>query len=195
MILIVGLGNPGKSFFQTRHNLGFAFVNTLKRLGDFSDWKMNKNFESKISEGKLFGKKVVLIKPQTFMNNSGKAVKKIVEFYKLPLENLWVVHDDIDLDLGKLKIVKNRGSGGHKGVESIIKELGSKDFVRFRLGIKPKEIPKNFNKKDFVLEKFSKEEKKIVKEIFKTTIQAVEIALKQGVEKAMSEFNKKRSSA
>jgi PTH1 family peptidyl-tRNA hydrolase len=195
MILIVGLGNPGKSFFQTRHNLGFAFVNTLKRLGDFSDWKMNKNFESKISEGKLFGKKVVLIKPQTFMNNSGKAVKKIVEFYKLPLENLWVVHDDIDLDLGKLKIVKNRGSGGHKGVESIIKELGSKDFVRFRLGIKPKEIPKNFNKKGFVLEKFSKEEKKIVKEIFKTTIQAVEIALKQGVEKAMSEFNKKRSSA
>jgi PTH1 family peptidyl-tRNA hydrolase len=130
------------------------------------------------------------------MNNSGKAVKSLIENCKLKIENLIIVHDDLDLPLGKMKISIGRGSAGHKGVQSIIDELGTKNFVRFRVGIKPNSKFKMQNAKlkfkiqNFVLEKFNKKEEKILKEVIKKTIEAIEIAIKEGIEKAMQEFNK-----
>jgi len=168
MILIVGLGNPGKKYQKTRHNIGFRVVDELKSLNL---------------------KRVILVKPKTFMNLSGKAVKSLMTKYKVPPLNLWVIHDDIDLPLGKIRISVGRGAAGHKGVESIIKELGTKNFVRFRIGICPKAgKPKNIEK--FVLQKFNKKEEKLVKEVIKKTTQAIEFSLKEGLEKAMSKYNK-----
>ena len=130
-----------------------------------------------------------MAKPQTFMNNSGKVVKALLIFYKIKGATLIVVHDDIDIPLGKIKIIKNRGSAGHKGVESIIKELKTKNFIRVRAGIQPKEgKPKNAEK--FVLRKFTREEEKILKQALKKTSQALTIILLQSLEKAMAEFNK-----
>ena len=168
MILIVGLGNPGKKYQDTRHNIGFGVIDKLQSLNL---------------------KKVILAKPKTFMNLSGKAVKSLIKKYKIPTANLWVIHDDIDLPLGKIRIVKNRGAAGHKGVESIIKELGTKNFVRFRIGICPK-TGKPKNPENFVLQKFNKEEKEIIKEVIKKTAKAIEYFLKEGLEKAMNKFNK-----
>ncbi len=186
MILVVGLGNPGKKYEKTRHNIGFRVIDQLKPLN-------------------LKG--VALIKPKTFMNNSGKAVKSLLKEYKLKPESLIIIHDDIDLPLAKIRIVKNRGGAGHKGVESIIKELKTKNFIRLRVGIQPKTgKPKNLEK--FVLQKpneakpseagdetksqrpFNKEEEEIVKEVIKKTAEAIDFFLKEGLEKTMSQFNK-----
>ncbi len=167
MFLIVGLGNPGKKYERTRHNIGSRIIDEL----DF-----------------LSGEKIILSKPKTFMNLSGKAIKPLIKKYKIKPDNLIVIHDDIDLPLGKIRIVKNRGAAGHKGVESIIKELKTKDFVRFRIGILPKS-GKPKNPENFVLQKFNKEEEKIVKEVIKKTAEAIEMAIKEGVEKAMSKYN------
>jgi len=201
MILIVGLGNPGRKFQKTRHNTGFRVVDKLKKLFDFSDWKESKKLLAKISKGKISGKKIILAKPQTFMNESGKSAKLLTAHYKLPTNQIWVVHDDLDILLGKMKISKKRGAAGHKGVRSIIDELGTpnkslrdftgqaKNFIRFRIGIQPKD-GKPKKTAGFVLQKFNKDEEKIIKEIIKKTCQATEFAITKGIEKAMSEFNK-----
>jgi len=203
MILIVGLGNPGQKYQKTRHNVGFMVLDEFQKIHGFSDWQLKKKFKAEISEGIIDAKKIILAMPQTFMNESGKAVKTIIQETRDKRQELWVVHDDIDLELGKMKIVQNRGSAGHKGVESIISELGTKNFVRFRIGIKSmnkeQRTPhqnkfgagqaKN-NIEKFVLQKFSKEESKILKEVIKKTCQAIETAVKQGTEKAMGKFNK-----
>ena len=153
MIIIVGLGNPGRKYRNTRHNIGFQVVDEFARENKFPEFKLSKKFNSLISEKN----NIVLAKPQTFMNESGKAVKKMTG-------ELIVVHDDIDLPLGKVRISKARGAAGHKGVESIIKEIGTKDFTRFRIGISPKTgKPKNVEK--FVLQKFTKQEKEIIKSL------------------------------
>ena len=189
MKLIVGLGNPGKKYERARHNIGFEIIDNLQStIGNFSDWKKVKKFGAEISKGRISGEEAVLVKPQTFMNKSGKAVKSLTKNYKLSTKNLIIVHDDIDLPLGKIRISIGRGSAGHKGVESIIKESGNKNFVRFRIGIQPKNgKPKNPEK--FVLQNFFKEEEKILKDIIKETTEAIEFALKEGMEKAMSKFN------
>ncbi len=167
MILIVGLGNPGKKYKDTRHNIGFRVVDELNSLAL---------------------KEVILAKPETFMNLSGKSVKNLLKTYHLKSDNLIVIHDDIDIPLSEIRIVKNRGAAGHKGVESIIKEINSKNFVRFRIGILPKTgKPKNSEK--FVLQKFDKGEEKIVKEVIKKTATAVGFSLKETLEKAMNVFN------
>jgi len=191
MILVVGLGNPGRKFKKTRHNVGFWVIDELRKNSDLSPFKMSKKFNSLFSEGFLKKKKVLLLKPQTFMNNSGKAVKMLYTKYKTSNTNLWVIHDDIDIPLGKIKIVKNRGAAGHKGVQSIIDELNTKNFVRFRIGIKPASnqlSSKSLEK--FVLEKFTKEEEKIIKEVIKKTIEAIEFAITKGIGKTMQKFNK-----
>jgi PTH1 family peptidyl-tRNA hydrolase len=189
MTLIVGLGNPGKKFEKTRHNLGFMIVEALRlKIKSFSDWKKEKKLQAKISQGKINQQKIILAKPQSFMNLSGKVVKSLIGNWKLEIGNLIIVHDDIDIPLGKIKIVKNRGAAGHKGVESIIKELKTKNFVRFRIGICPK-TGKPKNTKKFVLQKFDQKEKKIVKEVIKKTIEAIEFFLKTSLEKAMSKYN------
>jgi PTH1 family peptidyl-tRNA hydrolase len=182
MILIVGLGNPGKKYEKTRHNLGFRVVDELRSSSHFSIARVVDEL------GFLKNKKIVLVKPKTFMNLSGKAIKSLITKYKFPPPNLWIIHDDIDIPLGKIRICKGRGAGGHKGVESIIKELGTKNFIRFRIGILPKTgKPKNPEK--FVLQKFNKDEERIVKEVIKKTVAAIETTLKENLEKAMSKFN------
>jgi PTH1 family peptidyl-tRNA hydrolase len=190
MKIIVGLGNPGKKFKQTRHNLGFMVLDKFARKNKFPKFKMKKAFLAKISEKKIGKEKIILVKPQTFMNNSGKAVKLLIENWKLKIENLTVVHDDLDIPFGKIKISFGKSSGGHKGVQSIIDEIGTKSFVRFRIGIGMANNKTVNNIKDFVIQKFSKEEEKILKEVFEMVCLAIEMAIKEGVEKAMSEFNK-----
>ncbi len=153
MIIIVGLGNPGEKYKNTRHNVGFQVVDEFARENNFPEFRLSKKSKSLISKNKG----VTLVKPQTFMNQSGKAVKKFIG-------ELIVVHDDIDLPLGKIRISKNRGAAGHKGVESIIKEIGTKNFTRFRIGIQLKTgKPKNVEK--YVLQKFDKQEEKIIKQV------------------------------
>ncbi len=168
MFLIVGLGNPGQKYEKTRHNIGSRAVEELESL----------NLAN-----------VILAKPTTFMNESGKAVKSLTKTYRLNSNNLMVIHDDIDLPLGKIRISESSGSAGHKGVESIIKSLGTKDFIRFRIGIMP-ETGKPKNVENFVLRRFNKEEEKIIEEVIKKTAEAVSMFLEKGLEKAMNEFNK-----
>ncbi len=167
-VLIVGLGNPGKKYEKTRHNIGSRIVDELESL----------NLEN-----------ITLSKPKSFMNDSGKAVKNLVDKSQIPNSKLIIIHDDTDLPLGKIRIVKNRGSAGHKGVESIIKELKTKDFMRFRVGIMNNR-PEAKNTERFVLQKFNKTEEKITKEVIKKTAAAVGFFLKEGLEKTMQEYNK-----
>lgn len=146
MILVVGLGNPGHKYKKTRHNIGFRVIDALKK--------------------KISNKDTVLFKPQIYMNQSGKEVKSLATKYKIPATNIWVIHDDIDLPLGTIRVSQNVSSAGHKGVQSIIDELGTKNFTRIRIGIQPKtEKPQNVER--FVLQKFTKEEEKIIKKIIK----------------------------
>ncbi len=201
MILVVGLGNPGQKYKNTRHNVGFRVVEELAKENDFPDFRISKRLGSEINEGEIAGQKIILAKPQTFMNNSGRAVKLLTKNYKLKTINLILVHDDIDLPLGKIKIVKNRGAAGHKGVESIIRELKTKNFIRFRVGIYPttdhrqqatsnkKQETRIKNIEDFVLKNFTKEEEKILKKVIEKMIEAIWTAIREGVEKAMSKYN------
>jgi len=193
MILIVGLGNPGQKFQKTRHNLGFRVVDEFIRKNNFPDFKFSKRFNAEISEGSLNNAKIVITKPQTFMNNSGQAVKILIDFYKISSPSLVIIHDDIDLSLTEFKISIGRGAAGHKGVESIIKELGTKNFIRFRIGIQPvyRAIKLYSHKaiEAFVLQKFNKEEEKIVKKVIRKTIEAIKFTISKGIEKAMSRYN------
>jgi len=169
MLLFVGLGNPGPEYKNSRHNIGARLVDELEAsLGELN-------------------KGVVLAKPQTYMNESGKEVKLLIKRHMLNASNLIVIHDDLDLPLGTIKIVKNRGAAGHKGVESIIKELGTKNFIRLRIGINHGSV---YNAKIFVIQRFTKEEEIILKEVIEKTIKAVEMMAQEGPEKAMNEYNK-----
>jgi PTH1 family peptidyl-tRNA hydrolase len=211
MHLIVGLGNPGGEYKDTRHNIGFMVVEKLaKELGkETVIWDEKDKFKSSVAKAG----DVLLVKPITFMNNSGLAVASIVQFYKLTPNDVWVVHDDIDLPLGKIRIRKGGGSGGHNGIESIIKELKSDAFTRFRLGIgrgklfshiskdseeeegnkeKRMFLDKRFYHRsvvDFVLSRFTQSEAGVLKHMIKNGAEAVSIALTDGVDKAMGRFN------
>jgi len=190
MKLIVGLGNPGKKYEKTRHNIGAFVVNKFLILNSppFPKFKINKKFKSLITKGELNDEEVLLALPQTFMNNSGEAVKAIASYYKLEPHDIWVIHDDLDLPLGKIRISRGSRAGGHKGVQSVIEELKTKDFIRFRLGIAlPQRIKIPAEK--FVLQKFSQEEEEKVNQSSKTIIEAIELTLKNGLEKAMNKFN------
>jgi len=191
MILVVGLGNPGKKFEKTRHNVGFRAVDGFQEKNNFPVFKLSKKYLAEISEGALGDAKVILAKPQTFMNNSGRAVKLLTKSYKLKTGSLFVIHDDIDLPLGKIRISVGRSSAGHKGVESMIRELKTKDFVRFRVGIKPEKVENRKQEiEKFVLEKFSKNEEKNLGGVIKEAIEAIEMAIREGAEKTMNEYNK-----
>jgi len=164
MKIIVGLGNPGQKFKGTRHNVGFRILEKIQKENDFPKFSLNKKLKSEISEGILDGEKTILTKPQTFMNISGSVFPLLMKYYKKG--TLTVLHDDIDIALGKIKKSDNSGSAGHKGVQSIIDNLKTKKFKRIRIGILPKKgKPKNIDK--FVLKKFSKTEEKIIKETIK----------------------------
>ncbi len=195
MILIAGLGNPGKEFEKTRHNIGFLTINKLQLADDFSDWKLEKKFNAELSEGKIGKEKIILAKPQTFMNNSGRAIGPLVKYYKIKSENVLVIHDDADLPLETLRIVKNRGSAGHKGVESIMRALKTRNFVRFRIGTKTTKsgkIPHRPKKEmaHFLVEKkITPTQEEILKKTIKECVEAIEMAIKEGLDKAMSSYN------
>lgn len=171
MRLVVGLGNPGDKYANARHNLGFMVLEELaKRINSQeSSFKIEKKFKSEI----LRSIQLILAKPQTFMNNSGLAVKLLINFYKIPVENVIVIHDDLDLPLGKIKVRLGGAAAGHHGVESIIKELGTDKFIRVRLGILGAVRvlrDTNFNAEKFVLEPFMPSEKSKVKHMIKQAV-------------------------
>lgn len=155
MILIIGLGNPGAKYRNTPHNLGFETLDIIKKQGNFSFWNNKAKLKAKISQGRINDEKIILAKPQTFMNQSGEAVCQLKNFYKIQPKDIWLIHDDLDLDLGDIRIKNNSGAGGHKGVESIIDKLGTKDFIQLKIGIGPKS--EKIKAEKFVLQKFSKE--------------------------------------
>jgi len=191
-LLIVGLGNPGKEYENTPHNAGFLVVDRLLEI-----WNMEletyTKLKSEVAKSKIDKKQIILAKPQTFMNASGDAVKAITTNYKLQTTNsLWVIHDDVDLELGKLKIVKNRGSAGHRGVEDIIKKLKTKDFVRFRIGIRPKRLSIKRSKElmnKFVAKPTSKADQLLFKKAIKQCKEAVLLAVEEGFEKSANKYN------
>ena len=186
MILIVGLGNPGLIYKKTRHNVGFMVLETLlqnlTRVGK-GNWEKNPKFNAEIAKA---GPDLILAKPQSFMNASGGPVAKLVRFYQIKPENFYLVHDDVDLPLGKIKITVSQGSAGHKGVESVIKSLGRQDFVRLRVGVgRNQKIATD----KFVLMPFNLWERAKLKPVIKKSVEALEIILKEGVEKAANKFN------
>ena len=184
--IIVGLGNPGKQFENTRHNVGFEAVNRIAGNFQFSIFNFQSIFNAEISEGEISGKKIILVKPQTFMNESGKSVKKILIKIKDQISNIIIIHDDIDLPVGKIKIVKDRGSAGHKGIESIIQNIGNENLIRIRIGISPQE---NIEAKKIVLKKFSEEEQEVISQTIAKTAEVIDYLIKNDLDKAMSLYN------
>jgi len=194
MKLVVGLGNPGSEYEGTRHNTGFLMLDFI--LGKKTNWKesgITKALESKNSD---LGKPTLFLKPTTFMNNSGNAVSQVKDKNKLKLDDIIVIYDDIDLPIGTMKLSFNKSSGGHNGLESIIKKLKSKEFLRIRIGIAPV-TPSGKIKKPkgeeamlkFLLGKYKEGELAELKKLSKKVGLAVETALTEGKDKAMSLFN------
>lgn len=187
MILVVGLGNPGEKYENSRHNIGFMVVNNLlKKLTSVKEsvWEPNTKFNSLIARP---GKEIILAKPLSYMNASGQVVAKLIRFYKIPPFGLYVVHDDLDLPLGKIKISFGHGSAGHKGVESIINEISSNNFVRIRVGIgSDKKIS---NPEKYVLANFEEREGAKISSMVKKTTEIFEVILKDGIAKAANRFN------
>ncbi|MFC1701048.1 aminoacyl-tRNA hydrolase [Patescibacteria group bacterium] len=177
MKLIIGLGNPGKEYKNTRHNLGFATIDALALQFKTNNFQFKKQFNALVAQTNINGEKVILAKPQTFMNNSGDAVKKIVSYFKISPEEIMVIHDELDLPLGKFKLQISRNSAGHKGVQSIINNLGTKNFTRLRIGINhDPSLATNESTKDkeeFVLQKFTKQEQEIISKKIKKIIKAI----------------------
>ena len=191
MKIIFGLGNPGKKYQNTRHNLGFRVVDFMtEKLSP--NLKLNKKFSAKIIKTKIGGKKIILVKPEKFINLSGIVVKKLISYYNIEVKNLWIIIDDLNLPLGEIRIRHKGSSGGHNGLQSIIDEIKSEDFTRIRVGIAPLETrpqtaPKMENRisqKDFVLSDFEKAESKIIKKVIQKTATIILESLKTGQIKA-----------
>ncbi len=177
MIVFIGLGNPGEKYLNTRHNIGFMALDMLKKEKNFPDFVISQKHSSLISQKD----NILLLKPTTFMNKSGLVFKKIKP------DQLIVIHDDIDLKIGTIKINKNRGSGGHKGINSIVQEYKSKDFIRIRIGISPERKPKKAEL--FVLKEFKFLEKRKVKAILQKTVLIIDSLITHGLEKTMNDYN------
>ena len=181
-LLIVGLGNSGKDYENTRHNVGADLVSFLSKEWDI-ELKENKKLSGLIGSSKMGSKKVTLFLPKGYMNNSGKPVKKVVDYLKIELPNLLVIHDELDLPLGVIKFKNSGGHGGHNGLRDIIRGLGdNKDFIRLRVWIA--HPGKNIDVTKYVLAKPSKKDKELLKEKMKASINSLEIYLNEGLEKA-----------
>ncbi len=188
MYIIVGLGNPGEEYESTHHNTGRMIISDFAKQHDFPEWVFDKKSNALKSEGKIGKEKVMLLLLETFMNNSGNAVAKFITSKK-KAERLIVVHDDLDLPLGRFKISFAKHSAGHKGVESVIRKVKTNEFIRVRVGISPKKKPDGKDLLKLLLGKFSPKELPIFKKTIKKIIPALEAIVSEGSEKAMSEFN------
>lgn len=185
MYIIVGLGNPGKKYEDTRHNIGFK---TIDALADKLNIKVNKmKFKGLVGEGRIAGEKVILLKPHTFMNNSGESVVEILNFYKLKPENLLVVVDDIDIEFAQLKIKKNGSAGTHNGLKSIVNLIGSKDFARFKIGVGKKHP--NEDLASFVLSDFPSRDKKHIEDAVDACSESIIKTVTDGIDVAMNFYN------
>lgn len=191
MFAVVGLGNPGRNYSGTRHNVGF---DTVELLANRNNINLNKiKFKSIYGEGIIGGKRVILLKPQTYMNNSGMAVLDVYNYYKMPLENILVIVDDVDIEFGTIRIRKKGSDGGHNGLKSIIYQLGSQDFPRIKIGIGKRKEGQDLA--DFVLSKFSKDEKPRIEEAVLNAAMAVETIITYGIDEGMNQFNTKKKAA
>lgn len=185
MRLIVGLGNPGPEYRDTRHNIGFMAVEAM--AARFGVSKQQSKYNAMIGHCLIGGEKALLLKPLTYMNLSGRSVQPVMHFYKLQPGQLMVVYDDMDLPLGRLRVRKSGGAGGHKGMISIINALGTQDFPRMRVGIGRPEYHDNVN---WVLSQLGPEDKACIQSTVNSTVEAVEKWIKLGIDAVMNEYNR-----
>jgi len=190
MILIVGLGNPGREYANTRHNIGFRVID---KLADLHNIPLNqKKHKAIYGSGYIEGQKVILAQPQTYMNLSGESVRELVDFYKIEPEEIIVIFDDISLDVGQLRLRKKGSAGGHNGIKNIIAHLNSQDFPRIKVGVGEK--PAGWDLKDHVLGAFPKEQESLVKESIENAAEACKCMISEGIESAMNIYNQKKKS-
>ena len=188
MFIIVGLGNPTKEYEGTRHNVGFAVIDAI--ADKYNITVTERKGRAFCGKGIIAGQKVLLAKPQTYMNLSGESVRSLIDFYKIDEETeLLVIFDDVSLDVGQIRIRKKGSAGGHNGIKNIIAHLGTNVFQRIKVGVGEK--PKEYDLADYVLGHFSKAEKEEMEEGYKHVIEAVELILQGGIDSAMNQFNKK----
>ena len=188
MYLIAGLGNPTKTYDGTRHNIGFMMIDAI--ADRFNIDVTTKKHKALVGRGVIDGVKVILAKPQTYMNLSGESVHEIADFYKIEPENIIIIYDDISLDVGQLRIRKKGSAGGHNGIKNIIAHLGTQEFPRIRVGIGNK--PEGWDLADYVLSKYSKAEQEQIDEAAKDTAGAVVYMINDDVDRAMNEYNGKK---
>ena len=188
MYLIVGLGNPGREYEHTRHNAGFDAIDVLAgKLG--ADVKEQKH-KGLCGKGMIAGEKVILLKPQTFMNLSGESVRAAADFYKIDAEHMIVLYDDIDLDVGKLRVRAKGSAGGHNGIKNIIAHMGTQEFPRVRIGVGAK--PDRMDLADYVLGRFSQVERPVMEDAFEEAAEAAIAVVEDGIDAAMNRFNRKK---
>lgn len=191
MWAVVGLGNPGKKYAASRHNVGFLLI---QRFGDKLNVKLKKRkYSAKAAQVELENTPVLLVKPWTYMNNSGIAVKQLLEYSGVKLNRMLVLYDDLDIPLGEIRIRKSGGPGTHKGMASIVKEIGSTEFPRIRIGIGP--LPPGAHATDYVLADFSREEQRVLDDCLVKTEESVMHIVADNIEKAMTRFNRKVNSS
>ncbi len=188
-ILITGLGNPGARYDNTRHNIGFSVADALcNRFGSFMT-RWQEKFKGRFCKVNIAGKQTILLKPQTFMNLSGQSVQPAMGFFKLSIDHLIIIHDDIDLDYGMVRLKSGGGTGGHNGLNSLKKELGSTDFHRIRIGVGR---PVHGDVSDFVLKSFTPDEQIELDSIIDRACKAIECIAEFGIVKAMNHFNQRQ---
>lgn len=188
MYVIVGLGNPGLKYAKTRHNMGFMAID---RLAEIIGAKVNKlKFKSKVGDGNIAGHKVVLVKPQTYMNLSGHAVREIMDFYKVDHDHLIVIYDDLDIDTGSIRIRAKGSAGTHNGMKSIVGQLGYDDFPRIRVGIgNERQKERQGDTIGFVIGKVAKEDKKVLQDSIDRAAKSAISIIEEGVDRAMNRYN------
>jgi PTH1 family peptidyl-tRNA hydrolase len=200
VLIIIGLGNPGKKYELTRHNVGFMVIDNLADSAEFSGvavtFRMKEQYQALVNKGTISGDKALLVKPQTYMNRSGQAVAGIMQNLSEPIGGLLVISDDYNLPFGAIRFRRDGSSGGHKGLQSIIEQLGNNKFHRLRIGIGlpclpacPVGRPERVEPAGFVLERFTKAEEKEMKQIIPRAVDAIVFYMQNGIEKSMNRYN------
>lgn len=185
MFLIAGLGNPGKKYSRTRHNIGFEILNRWSEM--LGAPMKGRRFQSRSAIAHFQQKAIILLRPVTYMNRSGQAIKACLDFYRLNFDQILIVHDDLDLPTGKLKLVPKGGAGGHKGIRSIIDHIGTDHFSRLKIGIGRPQFDEDVE--DYVLASFYPDEKDIMEQTVPKAIKACELVIQEGIERAMNQVN------
>ena len=189
MFIIAGLGNPGREYENTRHNIGFCVIDAI--AGKYQISMLERKHKAVIGKGYIDGQKVVLVKPLTYMNLSGESIREVIDYYKVDVTTqLIVISDDISLDVGQLRIRKKGSAGGHNGLKNIIQHLGHENFMRIRMGVSDK--PQGYDLKDYVLGHFTDKEKKLLEETSGNAVEAVRMILQGDVDGAMNRYNTKK---